>query len=275
MTPLAVVICTLNEELSIDRCLASVGWAAEVVVVDSGSTDNTRERAAAHGARVVEQPWLGFSAQKNIGARAARHDWILSLDADEVVSRELAAALQDLLTAPIAPDPLLAFAVDRRSDFLGALLPNNARRAKRRGFVRLYHRRTAWWDEQMAVHEVVRSSGPVRDLPGVLLHWNDYELDALIGLFNRYASVEATELRRPGRPSPAVKAIMWPVLRFGWHYVLRREYRLGGRGLIHAGLKASSDFMRYAKLWEHDLEPLPRPAALEAHDAPAACQPHG
>lgn len=262
---LTVVVCTLDEQQVIDRCLASVRWADELLILDSGSTDATRAHAERHGARVIDQPWLGFSAQKNAGARLARHDWILSLDADEVVTPELAQSIRAALARrPAASD---AFAVDRRSDFLGALLPNNARRSKRHSLVRLYNRRHAEWDETMSVHEVVRCSGSVRRLRGALLHWNEYSLDELFSLFNRYATVEAAELRRRGRRSPAIALVVWPLLRFAWHYVARGEFRLGTRGLVHAGLKATSDFMRYAKLWEADLEPLAPPDALHAERA--------
>src|ERR1044072_3320646 len=191
-TPVSVIVCARDEAGVIERCLASVDWADERGVVDSGSSDGTQRLATALGAKVVEQDWLGFSAQKNYAAAIAAHDWGLSLDADEIVTPELAHAIQAVLDGPM--DPHDGYVVDRRGDFLGAVLPNGARPSKRRRFVRLYTRRHSAWDEAMSVHEVVRCPGRRHRLDGLLLHWNDFTLDELISLFNRYASIEAAEL---------------------------------------------------------------------------------
>jgi glycosyltransferase involved in cell wall biosynthesis len=242
------VICTRDEESVIERCLANVSWADELLVLDSGSTDGTRERAAAAGATVRRQTWLGFSAQKNRAAGLAAHDWVLSLDADEIVTPRLAGSIQEVLRGPMNPRD--GWVVDRRGDFLGAMLPNGARPATRRRFVRLYNRHHSAWDESMRVHEQVRCPGRRHRLAGVLLHWNDYSLDELIALFNRYASIEAAELDAAGRRASAATVVCRPVLRFLWHYLATGDVRLGGRGVLHSGLKATAEYMRYAKLWE-------------------------
>jgi glycosyltransferase involved in cell wall biosynthesis len=262
--PISVVVCTLNEETVIERCLASVAWADELLVVDSGSTDRTRERAERAGARWIEQPWLGFSAQKNEAARLARHDWVLSLDADEVVSPRLARSLRATAGGPL--DPRDGYAVDRRGDFEGVLLPNGARRAHRRSLVRLYNRRFSAWDEGMVVHEVVRCPGRIHQLGGPLLHLNDLTLDELFSLFNRYASLEADDLHRRGVRAGALSVVVRPILRFGWHYLVRGEYRLGGRGVVHSAVKAAGELMRYAKLWEKTLSPPPLRRRASADD---------
>ena len=246
--PVSVVVCTLDEAGVIERCLASVAWADERLVLDSGSTDATRELAAAAGAVVQEQPWLGFSAQKNHAARLASHDWVLSLDADEIVTDGLRASIERVLEGPL--DPADGYVVDRRGDFLGAILPNQARRSKRRTLVRLYNRTRSAWDESMAVHEVVRVPGRSRPLTGRLLHVNEFTVDEFATLFNRYATLEAAELHRQGVRAGAGTIVVRPVLRFLWHYVARGEARMGTRGVIHAGMKAVSEFLRYAKLWE-------------------------
>lgn len=258
MTPLSVVVITKNEEKVIARCLTSVSWADELVVIDSGSTDKTKEIATSLGARVYEQPWLGFSGQRNRGAELAQHDWIFALDADEVVTKELADAIQKTMQG--TPDEQDAYAVDRRGDFLGVLLPNESRSSKRRNFIRLYNRRHSSYDMNMSVHEEVRFSGRSLPLDGVLLHWNGYSMDELFSLFNRYATIEANELNRLGKRANAVEILVRPVLRFLWSYIAKGGFRLGTRGLMHSLLKGSSDFMRYAKLWElQNVTPMPNP----------------
>ncbi len=258
MPELSAVIMTKNEADKIARCIRSVTWADEVLVIDSGSTDATVEIATSLGARVVEQPWLGFSAQRNRGAALAHHDWIFYADADEIVSSELAASVKAVMAG--TPDPKDGYAVDRRGDFLGVLLPNEARPSKRRNFIRLYNRRESAYDETMSVHEEVRFPGQAVPLTGVLLHWNDLNMDEYFSLFNRYATLEARALNDQAAHVHALDILLRPVLRFFWSYLARGGWRLGTRGLIHAQLKASSDFMRYAKLWElQNVTPTPDP----------------
>ena len=266
---------TKNEADKIARAISSVAWADEVLIIDSGSADATRELAESLGARVVEQPWLGFSAQRNRGAALARHDWIFYLDADEVVTDKLAGSVKTVLAG--TPDPKDAYAVDRRGDFLGALLPNEARPSKRRNFIRLYNRQHSLYDEEMSVHEEVRFPGQALPLAGVLLHWNDLTMDEYFSLFNRYATLEARSLNQTGVRARPLDLLVRPVLRFFWSYLARGGWRLGTRGLLHALLKAESDFMRYAKLWElqnvaptpHPPESLYRPAAATKRRADA------
>lgn len=248
--PLSVVVCTLDEAAVIERCLRSVLWADELLVVDSGSQDDTVAIARRCGARVIEQQWLGFSAQKNRAASLARNDWILSLDADEIVTPRLGAAIREVLAGPRPLDPADGYTMDRRGDFLGVVLPNGTRPGKRRTFVRLYNRTLSQWDETMAVHEVVHSPGAHHPLDGLLLHFNELTLDEFVKLFNRYAEVEAADLAAQGVRTSAIGVLLRPVLRFLWHYLARGEFRLGAAGAVHSGLKAMSDFIRYAKLWE-------------------------
>lgn len=245
---LSVVICTLNEEAVLDRCLRSVSWADELVICDSGSTDRTPEIAREHGAVLVEQEWLGFSAQKNFAAGRASHDWILSLDADEVVTDELARSIRDVLETPL--DVAQGFVVDRRHDFLGTLLPNHARKQKRDRLVRLYNRTASHWDESVSVHEEVLCEGNRVTLPGLLLQWRDFELGELLERYGRYSRIEAEQLARGGASARLVDVLFRPLLRFGWHYVACGEWRLGTRGAIHAGLRAMNEYQRYALLWE-------------------------
>jgi (heptosyl)LPS beta-1,4-glucosyltransferase len=268
MPALTVIVLTKNEEQVIERCLRSVGWADEVLVLDSGSSDGTREIAASLGANVYEQEWLGYARQRNKASSLAKNNWVFFVDSDEIVTPELARSIQEVMSGPM--DERDGYSVDRRGDFLGLLLPNMSNARNRRNFVRLFNRRCSTYDPAMKVHEVVRFTGKAIPLRGVLIHWRAYTMDEYITVFNRYATVEAEILDEKGRRANGYRIFIWPILRFLWNYVAKGGARLGTRGLIHAMLQATSEYARYAKLWE--IQNAPRMLHPPAHiyrDTPA------
>src|SRR5207249_9063032 len=151
---LSVTIITLNAAAQLERCLESIAFAEEVIVVDSGSTDGTRELATRRGARVIRKEWLGFGAQKQFAVEAAGHDWVLCVDADECVSQELREGITEELKAPRG----FVYAMPRRNRFLGRWLKHGE------GYpdwsVRLFHREHARWGSE-PVHEKVMTRSPV------------------------------------------------------------------------------------------------------------------
>jgi glycosyltransferase involved in cell wall biosynthesis len=158
--PLTLVVIAQDAEAVIGRCLSSVAdFVDQMIVVDSGSTDGTVSRAEALGARVIQQPWLGYGAQRQVGVVHSRNDWILCLDADEVVTPELAESIRRVFDKEPPVDAV--FSLDRDIDFLGVSLRSPLRKSNTRQFVRLFNRTTSGWDTEAAVHE--RSSTP-RDL---------------------------------------------------------------------------------------------------------------
>lgn len=253
MTPVSAIVLTLNEERLIGRCLDSLAFLDEVVVVDAGSGDRTREIAAERGARVIEQPWLGWSPQRQVGIGAARNDWVLVIEADEIVSPQLRTAIEAAMRSDHRPEDV--FSVDRRSDFLGVLLPNEARRRNIETFARLFHREHSHYDPDALVHERVIYSGTARLLDGVLLHWRGVDMDGQVAALNRYATAEAQMLDDRHVPPRLWKVLALPLARFLWLLLIKREYRFGARGLIHAQLRAVADFVRYAKHWERHNAP--------------------
>jgi (heptosyl)LPS beta-1,4-glucosyltransferase len=248
MIPISVIILTRNEELFIARCVGSVLWADEVVVLDSGSDDRTMAIAMGLGAKVYQQPWLGWSAQRANAISLAKNDWVLVLEADEIVTPALAQSIQTAMSGVVVEED--GYSVDRRGDFYGILLPNESRASKRLNFVRLFNRKHSAYDPTMKVHEEVRFPGRAIPLAGTLLHWRGYIIDEYIPVFNRYATAEAEMLYERGDRANALTIFMRPVLRFLWCYVAKGGFRLGTRGLIHAQLKATSEYIRYTKLWE-------------------------
>jgi (heptosyl)LPS beta-1,4-glucosyltransferase len=268
----SAIILTRNEEAFIERCIQSARFAHEVVVVDCGSEDATCALAERAGAKVIHQDWLGWSAQRNRGVQAAAHDWVMVIEADEVITAELEASLERVLSGPM--DPRDGYTVDRRGDFLGVLLPNETRRLKQRTFVRLYNRRHSRYDTEQLVHEEVRVPGRTIALDGMLLHWRGQTFGEIASVFNRYATTEAEMLDRAGERATQGRIVGRTIARFLWVYLWRGAFRVGVRGLIYALLKANSETLQYGKLWERQHVPQPTihppPSLIGRTDLPIA-----
>ncbi len=234
--PLSVVLITQNAAAQLPECLASVAFADEVVVVDSGSGDGTAEVAARYGARVVAKEWLGFGRQKQFAVEQAAHDWVLCLDADERVSPELAASLVRALDSPEAP----VYRMARRNRFLGRWLRHGE------GYPdwspRLFDRRHARWSDDV-VHEKVLYAGD-------LLHDSAEDLGRYLEKQNRYSTLAAQELHRQGRRAGVVELALSPAVRFFKFYLLRLGFLDGLPGLLHISIGCMNSFLKYAKLIE-------------------------
>jgi len=239
--PLSVAIITRNAAALLERCLASVAFAEEVVVVDSGSTDGTVELAARHGARVVRKEWLGFGAQKQFAVDAASHEWVLCVDADEWLSPELSEAIVAELKTPRG----FVYAIPRRNRFLGRWLKHGE------GYpdwnVRLFHRERARWGGE-TIHEKIVTRSPVLRLRGDLLHDSAETLEKYLDKQNRYTSLQAESLRAAGRRANALQLVVSPLLRFIKFYLLRLGFLDGVPGLVHVTIGCMNSFNKYAKL---------------------------
>ena len=201
--PLSVVVITLNAAAQLAACLESTCFAEELVVVDSGSEDDTVEIARAGGARVVKHEWLGFGPQKNFAVAQAAHDWVLCLDADERLTPELA----DSIARELAEPRYAAYAMARRNRFLGRWLGHGE------GYpdwsTRLFDRRRAHWSAD-AVHEKVVVNGSGGRLRGDLLHESAESLEAYIAKQNRYTTLQAEALRAAGGQASAAQVWLSP-----------------------------------------------------------------
>ena len=239
--PFSVVIITKNAAAQLAPCLESASFADEIVVVDSGSSDGTAEFASLHGARVLQKEWLGFGAQKQFAVEAARHDWVLCLDADERVSEPLRASILAALAAPAA----LAYAMPRRNRFMGRWLRHGE------GYpdwsLRLFHRRHARWSDD-PVHEKVLATAPVARLAGDLLHDSAETLARYLDKQNRYSSMQAEALFKAGKRASVAQLVLSPALRFAKFYFLRLGFLDGTAGLVHIAIGCCNSFHKYAKL---------------------------
>jgi len=241
---LTVTIITLNEAAHIDACLASVSWADEILVVDSGSTDGTPERARAGGARVIQRDWPGYAAQKNFAASQAANDWILSVDADERVTPALSAEVRTVLASD--PDPA-GYRVPRVAWHLGRWIRTTDWYPDYQ--LRLYDRRRAQWPPR-AVHESVRADGPVGLLRQELQHYAYRDVSHHHETMNRYTTLAAEQMLAEGRRAGVTDLCLHPPAAFLRNYILRRGFTDGAVGMIISTMNAYYVFLKFAKLWQ-------------------------
>jgi glycosyltransferase involved in cell wall biosynthesis len=241
--PLTVAIIARNAAAQIGPCLASVGFAAEILVVDSGSTDDTVEICMRHGARVEMREWLGFGRQKQHAVSIARHDWVLCLDSDERVTEPLA----DAIRATLANPRFHAYRMPRRNRFLGRWLAHGE------GYpdwsLRLFHRAYAGWSND-DVHEAVLTTAEVGRLQGDLLHDSAEDIATYMGKQNRYTSLHAEALFKQGVRSSYWRLLASPLVRFVKFYFLRLGFLDGGPGFAHVVVGCNNTFHKYLKLIE-------------------------
>lgn len=251
--PLSATVITLNEEANLPRCLASLrGLASEVVVVDSGSRDRTREIAMAAGARFESQPWLGYAAQKNAAMGHATEAWVLSLDADEAVSPELARSIRERF---VRGDPDVdGFLVCRLNFYLGAWIRHAWYPEWR---LRLVRRERAAWTGT-GVHERLELSGKTARLAGHLLHYSYRDLADHLERTIRYARLGAEDLAEAGRTARWYHLACSPWLAFFKTLILRHGWRDGWRGWVIACATFVKVFAKYAFLYERQQAPPPR-----------------
>lgn len=243
MTTLSVVVITLNEERRIAGCLAAVAWADELMVVDSGSSDATVAIARQQGARVVTRPFTTYADQKNAALDAASGDWILSLDADERVTPELA---NEIRAAIANPGDAAGFAVLRREHMLGQWIAHGSWGPEYK--LRLVRRGSGRW--QGAVHETLHANGPTRRLRGVLLHETNDSISDIVRKTDRYTTLEAQEAHAAGARPSLWRMALYPPALFVYSYIVRGGWRDGRAGFVLAALAAYYTFLKRAKLWE-------------------------
>ena len=239
--PLSAVIITHNAARQLAGCLESVAFCNEVLVVDSGSTDDTVALAKAHGARVIEQPWLGYGPQKHFAVQQAAYDWVLCLDADERISPVLRAGIEAALHVPQAR----VFEMARCNRFMGRWLRHGE------GYpdwsMRLFDRRAARWSDDPVHEKVLTSEKPAR-LAGDLLHDSAETLALYLDKQNRYTSLQAEKLFAEGKKASGLLLLASPLARFLKFYLFRLGFLDGRPGLVHVCIGCMNSFNKQAKL---------------------------
>jgi glycosyltransferase involved in cell wall biosynthesis len=241
---LTVTVITRDEAANIEAALASVSWADEIVLVDSGSTDDTLAIAKRHTPKVFVRDWPGFAAQKNWAAEQASNDWILSLDADERVPAALAAEIQRTLAA----EPRnRGFRIPRVSFYLGRWIRSTDWYPDEQ--LRLYDRRAARW-EGTHVHERVRTTGSVGRLREEMQHFPYRNIADHLQTIDRYTTFSARQMADAGKQAGAGRLVALPAAAFFRNYFVRGGWRDGAVGLVVSLLNSYYVFLKFAKLWE-------------------------
>jgi glycosyltransferase involved in cell wall biosynthesis len=236
-------VITLNEEANVSAALASLGWADEIIVVDSGSTDATVAIARRHGARVETRPWDGYSAQKNYATSLASNDWILSIDADERVPPDLAREIRTVLGAPDRH----GYRIPRVTWYLGRWMRGTDWYPDYQ--LRLYDRRAGEWNGRR-VHESVALREPAGQLRHELQHYAYRDLSHHLATIDRYTALAAEQWRDEGRRVSAAGLLLHPAAAFLRNYLLRRGFTQGTPGLVVSILNSYYVFLKFARLYE-------------------------
>ena len=244
MPRVTVTIITKNEAAHIGAAIDSASWADEIIVVDSGSSDDTVALAAAKGVRVESRAWTGWVDQKNFAASLAANDWIFSLDADERVTPALAHEIKGLLSTD---PPNAAYKVPRVTFHLGRWIRTTDFYPDFQ--TRLYDRRAARWDGHY-VHESVKTAGPVSRLSQELQHYSYADLSDHLDRINAYSSLAARQMYERGRRARAFDLFAQAPAAFLRNYILRRGILEGSAGFVISMVNAYSVFLKFAKLWE-------------------------
>ena len=241
---LTVTVITRDEAANIAAALQSVAWADEIIVVDSQSTDDTVAIARGLATRVVSRDWPGYSAQKNYAAEIASNDWILSLDADERVTPDLADEIKRLLSGAPAQS---GYRIPRVTWYLGRWIRSTDWYPDYQ--LRLYDRRAARWNGRR-VHESVEPDSPPGQLRHELQHYAYRDIADHLATIDRYTTLAAEQWLSEGRRTTALQMFFHPRFAFIRNYLLRGGIRDGAVGLLVSRLNAYYVFLKFAKLWE-------------------------
>jgi glycosyltransferase involved in cell wall biosynthesis len=246
---ITATIITFNEAENIRAACESVSWADEVLVVDSESTDSTREVAHECGARVIKKAWPGFAAQKQFAVDEAKHDWVFSLDADERISVELRASIEDLLYTNKA-QPADGYRVARRSFYMSRWIRGGGWYPDYQ--LRLFNRARGRW-QGAHIHESFKMNEGTRveTLKGDLLHYSVHsaaEHHRMLG--ERYAPLGARQMFEQGRRTSPLRISTAGPLAFTRSFILKGGFRDGLAGFAIARFAAHHAFLKHLMLWE-------------------------
>ena len=242
-SPISVFIVTLNEEKNIERALRSVRFADEVIVVDSGSSDNTVALAENMGANVIFNEWPGYAKQKQFAMQLCKHDWVLNLDADEEITSELARKYQSLVNQ----DKYVSVRCTRDDLFIGQKMSSWTKKPNNN---RLYRKSLSNFDTSRFVHESADVDGKEIFIKESLTHYGYGSIEVLTHKNNQYSSLKAQEKFSKSKPYSLIKLVTIFPLIFIKEYLFQRKLFSGVRGFTLSIMLAYYAFIKEAKLYE-------------------------
>lgn len=240
-----MVVITLNEEKNIRRCLESADFANDIMVLDSYSKDKTKDICLQMGARFEQQEWLGFGLQKKRATELAKNDWVLSLDADECISKELK---EEILAKWESLDPKVGYRLPRISYFLkrwirhGGWYPDYQ--------LRLFHRKYSQWSDQ-PIHEKVIAESSM-DFNNPIQHYVFNSISHQVVTNDKYSTLQMQKMKQEGKSFNWFHFFTKPFVKFVECYVLKLGFLDGMAGFIIAISAAYSVFLKWSKLWESE-----------------------
>ena len=246
MPKLSLFVTTFNNDDTLDACLASVPFADEVVVVDSFSTDNTLNIAKAHGAHLFQHRFMGYGPQKQLALDKTTNDWVLLLDADEVLSPECAEEIRSVLQAE--PN-VTGFTIGRQEQIFWQMTHRNVRLNH---YLRLFNKQFGGLDD-MPIHAAPKVRGEVGRLQHPFLHFGEQDIHTKVEKINSYSTGLVMEKASKGRKSNGLLMVLYPLLAFFRSYVIKRRFLDGWAGFIGSVVMAFYTFLKYAKLHEYDV----------------------
>jgi glycosyltransferase involved in cell wall biosynthesis len=242
VVPISVVIITFNEEKNIERCILSVkNVAEEILVLDSFSKDATAQICAKHGVNFTQREWEGYSASKNFANRQAKHNWILSLDADEALSEDLQKALIELKKK----DQLQTMSFNRLTNYCGTWIKHSGWYPDKK--IRLFNRNTSHWKGTLHEELSLPEGEVVKHLPLDILHYSYYTLEDHLSQIEKYTGIAAKDLYNRGKRPAAYKMYLNAWAKFVSHYLIHLGFLDGLAGFKIARYSAYATYLKYKK----------------------------
>jgi glycosyltransferase involved in cell wall biosynthesis len=243
---ISVTVVTYNEEKNIDRCLKSVNWADEIIVVDSFSTDRTVDICRQYTDKVIQHKWEGYIKQKNYAVKHAKFDWILAIDADEEISPALKEEIEKLKTTGFTKN---GYKIPRKVYYLGKWIKHGGWYPDYK--IRLFDRQRGQWGG-IDPHDEIQLQGACGRLKNDLFHYSYEDLRAHINQINSFTSISAQEFAKKGKRALMLNILFNPFFKFLKAYILKLGFLEGRVGFFISILGSFYVFLKYLKLWELD-----------------------
>lgn len=242
MSEISAVILSKNEEDCIGYCLSSLTFCNEIIVVDDFSRDNTEDIAKEYGAKIYKRTLQNdFSKQRNFGLEKAKHEWVLFVDADEIVSEELACEIKEA----VLKKDIAAYSLERQDTFLGKKLKYGD--VGKRRFVRLGQKTKGKWRRR--VHEVWDVEGKIGQLVSPLLHYPHASLFRFISSIHKYSHLHAISNKIEGKKSSIFRIVFTPATKFVYNFFVRQGFRDGVHGFVHAMMMSIHSFLAWSEMY--------------------------